>query len=95
MPDPVVSTADSELLSHVERVLSNQYEVDREIGRVLEQVREVGADGASGVARTRLAPGETLQELRLGADAPLQVRLRLEARNQFAGVHESDATRMQ
>ena len=33
MPDPVVSTADSELLAHVERVLSSNYELDREIGR--------------------------------------------------------------
>ncbi|HET7458966.1 MAG TPA: protein kinase [Gemmatimonadaceae bacterium] len=33
MPDPVVSSADSELKAHVERVLSAQYELDREIGR--------------------------------------------------------------
>ena len=33
MPDPVVSTADSELRAHVERALSAQYELDREIGR--------------------------------------------------------------
>ena len=33
MPDPVVSTADSELRAHVERALSAQYELDCEIGR--------------------------------------------------------------
>src|SRR5512133_1019528 len=33
VPDPVVSSADSELKAHVERVLSAQYELDREIGR--------------------------------------------------------------
>jgi eukaryotic-like serine/threonine-protein kinase len=33
VPDPVVSTADSELLAHVDRVLSSNYELDREIGR--------------------------------------------------------------
>src|SRR5512132_151550 len=33
VPDPVVSSADSELKAHVERVLSSQYELDREIGR--------------------------------------------------------------
>jgi serine/threonine-protein kinase len=33
VPDPVASTADAELRAHVERVLSAQYELDREIGR--------------------------------------------------------------
>jgi eukaryotic-like serine/threonine-protein kinase len=33
VPDPVVSTADSELKAHIERALSSNYEVDREIGR--------------------------------------------------------------
>ena len=33
MPDPVVSSADSELRAHIERVLSAHYELDREIGR--------------------------------------------------------------
>src|SRR5918992_3039083 len=33
VPDPVVSAADSELLAHVDRVLSSNYELDREIGR--------------------------------------------------------------
>ncbi|MFL5574959.1 MAG: serine/threonine-protein kinase, partial [Gemmatimonadaceae bacterium] len=33
MPDPVVSSADSELRAHVERALSAQYELDCEIGR--------------------------------------------------------------
>src|SRR5437016_6670800 len=31
--DPVVSSADSELRAHVERVLSDHYELDQEIGR--------------------------------------------------------------
>ncbi|HEX5076936.1 MAG TPA: protein kinase [Gemmatimonadaceae bacterium] len=33
MPDPVVSSSDAELRAHVERVLSANYELDREIGR--------------------------------------------------------------
>ena len=33
MSDPVVSSADSELRAHVERVLSDHYELDSEIGR--------------------------------------------------------------
>jgi eukaryotic-like serine/threonine-protein kinase len=33
VPDPVVPTSDSELRAHVERVLSANYELDREIGR--------------------------------------------------------------
>ena len=33
VPDPVISSADSELKAHVERVLTAQYELDREIGR--------------------------------------------------------------
>jgi len=33
VPDPVVSSADSELRAHIERVLSAHYELDREIGR--------------------------------------------------------------
>ncbi|HKO17102.1 MAG TPA: protein kinase [Gemmatimonadaceae bacterium] len=33
MPDPVVSSADTELRAHVERVLSAHYELDCEIGR--------------------------------------------------------------
>ena len=33
MPDPVVSTSDTELRAHVERALSAHYELDREIGR--------------------------------------------------------------
>lgn len=33
MPDPVASTADSELRAHVERALAAQYELDCEIGR--------------------------------------------------------------
>jgi len=33
VPDPVVSSADPELRAHVERVLSGNYELDREIGR--------------------------------------------------------------
>jgi serine/threonine-protein kinase len=33
VPDPVVSTADAELKAHIERALSSNYEVDREIGR--------------------------------------------------------------
>ena len=33
MPDPVVSSSDAELRTHVERVLSANYELDREIGR--------------------------------------------------------------
>ena len=33
VPDPVVSTADSELRAHVERALGAHYELDREIGR--------------------------------------------------------------
>ncbi|MFL5580878.1 MAG: protein kinase domain-containing protein [Gemmatimonadaceae bacterium] len=33
MPDPVVSSSDAELNAHIERVLSANYEVDREIGR--------------------------------------------------------------
>ena len=33
VPDPVVSSSDAELHAHVERVLSANYELDREIGR--------------------------------------------------------------
>ena len=33
VPDPVVSSSDAELRAHVERVLSANYELDREIGR--------------------------------------------------------------
>jgi serine/threonine-protein kinase len=33
VPDPVVSSSDAELRAHVERVLSSNYELDREIGR--------------------------------------------------------------
>ena len=33
MPDPVVSSSDAELRAHVERILSSNYELDREIGR--------------------------------------------------------------
>ena len=33
MPDPVVSSSDAELRTHVERALSANYELDREIGR--------------------------------------------------------------
>jgi serine/threonine-protein kinase len=33
VPDPVVSSSDAELFAHVERVLSANYELDREIGR--------------------------------------------------------------
>src|SRR5687767_116392 len=33
VPDPVVSSSDAELRAHVERILSSQYELDREIGR--------------------------------------------------------------
>lgn len=33
MPDPIVSSSDSELQSRIERVLASQYEVVREIGR--------------------------------------------------------------
>jgi serine/threonine protein kinase len=33
VPDPVVSSSDAELRTHVERVLSANYELDREIGR--------------------------------------------------------------
>jgi serine/threonine protein kinase len=33
VPDPVVSSVDSELRAHIERVLSAHYELDREIGR--------------------------------------------------------------
>ena len=33
MPDPVVSSSDAELRAHVERILSANYELDREIGR--------------------------------------------------------------
>ncbi len=33
VPDPVVSSSDPELRAHVERVLSNNYELDQEIGR--------------------------------------------------------------
>ena len=33
MPDPVLSSSDAELRAHVERVLSANYELDREIGR--------------------------------------------------------------
>ena len=33
VPDPVLSSNDAELRAHVERVLSAQYELDREIGR--------------------------------------------------------------
>ena len=33
MPDPVVPSSDSELRTHVERVLSPHYELDQEIGR--------------------------------------------------------------
>ena len=33
MPDPVVSSSDAELRAHVERALSANYELDREIGR--------------------------------------------------------------
>src|SRR5690349_5789142 len=33
VPDPVVSSSDAELRAHVERILSANYELDREIGR--------------------------------------------------------------
>jgi serine/threonine-protein kinase len=33
VPDPVVSSSDAELRAHVERILSSNYELDREIGR--------------------------------------------------------------
>lgn len=33
MPDPIASSSDNELRAHVERVLSANYELDREIGR--------------------------------------------------------------
>ena len=33
MPDPLISSSDAELRTHVERVLSAHYELDREIGR--------------------------------------------------------------
>jgi serine/threonine-protein kinase len=33
VPDPVVSSSDAELRAHVERILSGNYELDREIGR--------------------------------------------------------------
>ncbi|HEX4935925.1 MAG TPA: serine/threonine-protein kinase, partial [Gemmatimonadaceae bacterium] len=78
MPDPFVSSSDSELRAHVERVLSANYELDREIGR--------GGMGIVYLARDRRLKRQVAIKL-----LPPELAFRSEIRTRFLREAETAA----
>src|SRR2546423_1783618 len=58
---------------------------------LLEEVRDVKADGALGMGRPGLAPGETGEQLGLAAQRELEGGLGMKARNEVGDVVPGDA----
>src|SRR4051794_16488622 len=52
-------------------------------------MRDMGSDRPFGVSRSRLAPGEAAQQLRIARHATFDLSFRLEARDQVSRVHLS------
>ena len=78
MPEPVVSASEAELRSHVERVLSSSYELDREIGR--------GGMGIVYLARDRRLKRQVAVKL-----LPPELAFRSEIRSRFLREAETAA----
>ena len=78
VPDPITSSSDSELRAHVERVLSANYELDREIGR--------GGMGIVYLARDRRLKRQVAVKL-----LPPELAFRSEIRTRFLREAETAA----